>query len=423
MFENYTRHADIQAIKTANVTDMIPVHTIGSNQIGMREFNERVILWAIRLHGSTPKADLARLTNLSTQTVSVIINRLLAEGLVCKLDSVRGKIGQPSQPIALHSDGAFSIGIQIGRRRLKVMLMDFSGQARYQTMMSYATPDVEQVFSEIAYQLSEIATLLGPEKVARLSGIGVSAPLVFGGWQQLLGMSEKDAAAWSSINMGERLKTITTLPIEFAKDTVAACVAELVAGRGRSVKNYIYVFIDTLIGGGLVINSQPHAGVFGNAGAIGSLPLSVAGISNGAGKPQQLLDVGSLITLEKLYARAGLDETAIVDGRALQAPWLVLTEQWIAEAADAIAYAIVSSSSMLDLEAVIIDGAFDRSFLARLNQAISQSLEHYNWQGVMRPAIYEGQVGSDAKVRGAAYLPLHAHFSPMHDLFLKGGKS
>ena len=36
----------------------------GSNQTGMRQFNERVVLQALRVHTSLPKADLARLTGL-----------------------------------------------------------------------------------------------------------------------------------------------------------------------------------------------------------------------------------------------------------------------------------------------------------------------------------------------------------------------
>ena len=40
-------------------------HSVGSNQLGMRQFNERIILQAIRLHGALPKADIARMTRLS----------------------------------------------------------------------------------------------------------------------------------------------------------------------------------------------------------------------------------------------------------------------------------------------------------------------------------------------------------------------
>ena len=39
----------------------------GSNQMGMRQFNERVVLQALRVHGSRPKAELARLTGLTAR--------------------------------------------------------------------------------------------------------------------------------------------------------------------------------------------------------------------------------------------------------------------------------------------------------------------------------------------------------------------
>ena len=36
----------------------------GSNHMGMRQFNERIVLQAIRHHGAIPKADLARMHRL-----------------------------------------------------------------------------------------------------------------------------------------------------------------------------------------------------------------------------------------------------------------------------------------------------------------------------------------------------------------------
>ena len=54
----------------------------GSNHVGMRQFNERVVLQAIRLNGSLPKADLARLTGLTAQTIGLITTRLEDDGLL-----------------------------------------------------------------------------------------------------------------------------------------------------------------------------------------------------------------------------------------------------------------------------------------------------------------------------------------------------
>src|SRR5438105_9098417 len=118
----------------------------GSNHSGMRQFNERVVLQAIRLHGSVPKAEIARLTNLTAQTVQVIIARLEADSLVTKLEPVRGKVGQPSVPMALNPDGAFSIGIKIGRRSLDMLLVDFTGQVRERVSLDYPFPDPDTLF-------------------------------------------------------------------------------------------------------------------------------------------------------------------------------------------------------------------------------------------------------------------------------------
>lgn len=393
----------------------------GSNQNGMREFNERVVLHAIRLHGSLPKAELARLTSLSTQTVSVIINRLLDEGYVVKRDSLRGRVGQPSQPIALNPEGAFSIGVQIGRRNLDVALIDFTGAPRYRKSIVYRAASPDAVFGEIGEHLERIEDQLGQEKMARVSGIGLAAPLAFGGWRELVGLSPQDADAWTRTNMRERLQGMTHLPVAFAKDTAAACVAELVAGRGRHLKNYLYVFVDTLLGGGLVIGGQPHAGVYGNAGAIGSMALGVVDSSRPGGV-QQLLTAASLATLDDMLAEVGLDSLPPGDARLLQAPWAPVTRRWLDNAASAIAFSINTSSCLLDLDAVIVDGALQAPVLDALIAAVRAALGQYSWQGIMRPEIIPGAIGRDAKVIGAAYLPLHAHFAPGRESFLKPGR-
>lgn len=393
----------------------------GSNQTGMSQFNERVVLQAIRLNGSMPKADLARLTNLSTQTVSLIIKRLLDEGLVQKREALRGKVGQPSVPIALDPDGAFSIGIKVGRRSLDVLLMDFVGRVRERSSLLYPFPDPDSLFGEIDAQLRHMATWLGPQRAPRLGGIGIAAPLALGGWQTLLGIAPAQAAKWQHIDIRARVQAMSDLPVVFAKDTAAACVAELVSGRGRDIKSFLYIFIGTFVGGGLVIDSHLRGGLHGNAGAVGSIPLGLARSGAGAA-PEQLLSNASLFNLEQLFGASGLDASASFDARALQAPWRTHTEAWLDDAAHALALAINSAACLLDLDHVIIDGSCDRSLLERLLLEVDGALGAYQWEGVTRPAVLAGTIGPDARAIGAGLLPLHANFAPDRDLFLKSDK-
>jgi len=393
-----------------------PLRPHGSSQGGVRQYNERVVLQAIRQHGAIAGADLARLTRLTAQTVSLITKRLLDDGLLLKGEPVRGKVGQPSVPLALDADGAYSIGIKVGRRSMDLLLVDFAGAVRQRAGLRYEFPDPDILLPEITQQVKAFKRALPASRRERLQGIGIAAPLSLGGWQQLLGADPSVADKWNRVDLPQHVERATGLPVHFDKDTAAACVAELVAGMGRSVRSFLYIFVDTLIGGGLVIDSHLRSGLNGNAGAVGSLALGTAV----DGKvPPQMLSVASLLNLEGFYRDAGLDPAAAQDQRALQSPWDAQTRRWLAQAAPAIALAVNHAACLLDLDGVILDGSIGRPLLAALLQQTEASLDGYNWEGVARPSLRAGSIGSDARALGGALLPLYANFAPDRDLFLK----
>jgi hypothetical protein len=106
--------------------------------------------------------------------------------------------------------------------------------------------------------------------------------------------------------------------------------------------------------------------------------------------------------------------------RALQAPWQPHTARWLDDAGAAIAQSICAAC-LLDLEGVILDGSFSRELLAALLAQTELALGRYSWEGVARPALWAGTIGSDARALGGALLPLYANFAPDRDLFLKVG--
>jgi len=388
----------------------------GSSQGGLRQYNERVVLQALRLHGPLPAAELARLTHLTAQTISLISKRLLDDGLIVKGELLRGKVGQPSVPLTLNPDGAYAIGIKLGRRSLDVLLVDFLGHARQRYALDYDYPDPDTLFDSIDERVKALVKGLGRAAAPRIQGIGIAAPLSLGGWQALLGVPPETATKWDSIDIAARVAARTRLPVQMVKDTAAACVAELVAGRGREMRSFLYIFVDTFIGGGLVIDSHLHAGVSGNAGAVGSMSTACA---DGGGAPPQLLGVASLINLEAQYRERRLEIGAMADERALRLPWRSSTDVWLKRAAPAIALVVHNAACLLDLEGVIVDGNFGRELLDALLQALDGALGRHSWEGVTRPALLAGTIGSDARAVGGALLPLYAAYAPDSDLFLK----
>jgi predicted NBD/HSP70 family sugar kinase len=394
----------------------------GSNHTGMRQFNERTVLRAIRHEGAIPKADLARLTQLSSQTVSIIVNRLLDDGLLIKQERIRGKIGQPSVPLAINPDGAYSIGLQVGRRSLEVVVTNFLGQMRHQWQHTYPYPSPTEVIPKIKEGLKLMQKRMGPEAWKRTVGIGLSAPLAMHQWGDLMGKkAQKAMIDWENIDLIDEVQAMSALPVEFAKDTTAACVAELVQGMGRDVPNFLYVYVGTFIGGGLVMDGHIVNGPHGNAGAIGSMPVGLPpmGTRANANTPAQLLQLASGWQLEQAMMTAGHDPLLVQQDAIMSAEFSALTQPWLSQAAQALAMSATSAAALLDLEAIIIDGSLNPKLLHALIQQTQASLSQLSFDGIHKPKILAGRVGSHARALGGALLPLHAQFFPDKEIFLK----
>lgn len=384
--------------------------------MGMRQFNERVVLQAIRLNAQLPKAELARMTGLTAQTIGMITSHLEEDRLLIRHDPVRGRIGQPSIPMALNPDGAFALGVKIGRRSADILLVDFTSTVRQRYCLPYEYPNASSLLPNIGKHFRTIEKQLGPLS-ERLVGVGLAAPFNLGGWHRLLGLPAAISEEWNRIDLASELQSFTKLPVSFAKDTSAACMAELVKGRGRDLKSFLYLFVDTFIGGGLVLNSQLHLGVHGNSAAVASLPLHLAR-SNGK-IPEQLITHASLWELEQLFTKHQLDRTAAYDERALSEPFLAHTLMWIDSAATALAQCITSGIAFLDVDAVVIDGSFCRAMLDKLLERTRAALSAYDWEGLWATNLVAGSIGSDARALGGALLPLQANFALDSELFLK----
>ena len=66
----------------------------GADQSGVRLYNERLALSLVRRFGQLSKIEVARMTGLSVQSTSTIMNRLSAEGLL----QARGAAARPRRP-------------------------------------------------------------------------------------------------------------------------------------------------------------------------------------------------------------------------------------------------------------------------------------------------------------------------------------
>jgi predicted NBD/HSP70 family sugar kinase len=97
-----------------------------------------------------------------------------------------------------------------------------------------------------------------------------------------------------------------------------------------------------------------------------------------------------------------------------------LINEWVDDAAQALAMAIISAQSVLDLDHVVMDGGLPSEILKQLIEKTRTDILAYNTEGIDIPDIVLGELGNDARALGAAMLPLRANFSVDQSAFVIG---
>lgn len=358
----------------------------GTNASGMRRYNERLILSAIRRMNGGSKAELARVTGLSPQAVVRIIDELDSEGLLFQAEKRTGGMGQPATVYRINGARGYTVGVEIGRNMMTFVLLDFDGQQQAVRCERGAFPTIDLAVQRIDGFLRE--HLSAPLQDARtFFGIGIAMPWFLGEWRDELGISEHQAGEWRRADVADRLRAGLQWPTFFDNDGNAATLAHLLCGAGVDLQNYLLINLGTFVGGGLVLGGQVVQGLHGNAGALASMPVIADGRRD------------ALIHHASLY-----DRDRVTTPEALAA--------WRRRCAEALAFAIVGANSLLDLEAVIFEGSLEPDEMADLVDAVGVQLQGNAPPDFFTPDLRVGSLGKNAAAIGAGLLPLHAQYSP-----------
>lgn len=386
----------------------------GLSQKGVRNHNERLLLSLLQRHGHMPGTDLAKLSGLSAPTVSAILKSLEHDGLLQRGEPVRGKVGKPSVPMRLAADGVLSFGLKIGRRSADLLLMDFTGHVRQQRHLTYSAPAPRETFDFVASAVSDITAQLSEAERGRICGMGVAAPFEMWNWQNdtdnkgnkgSKSDNASDFAAWKDISIPLQIGRFSDLPVSLVNDATAACQAEHVFGRGKEFRDYAYFFVGAFIGGGIVLNHSVFEGRQGNAGALGSL-RSVSPL----GESKQLVDMASIYLLEERLKEMDLDPSVIWNTPQNWTDIARYVDPWLGQTAQELAKASLSTCSVIDFEAILIDGAFPPEIRTALVERVRRYIVHQDTRGLIPPLIESGVVGGNARAIGAACGPIFSQF-------------
>lgn len=383
----------------------------GTNLERAGDHNQRVTLHAIRVNGPVTRTDLVAMTGLTAPAIANITKRLLKDGLISAAGRLRGGRGQPATKLVLNADSCFSIGLNVDRDHITLVVLDFVGRVRARSSREIAFAKPETVRSFFQRSVDRLLAEAGIPR-DRLVGVGVAFPDDI--TRAHLPDQPGDYAAWAFVKVDELIRDVLQVPVFVENDAAAAAIGEMQFGSGHQYRSFFYLLVTAALGGGLVVDGSYFRGANGRSGEIGWLQALNAG-----GAETQLQNIVSLSALYQRLADRGLRVASPRGLARLEASGREVVDRWISEATDALVNSFVAINCLINPEAILIGGRLPASLVDQLAASLNERMVRFAAQLPAIAMVARAATADDAPAVGAAILPFSDRFLPTRVALLK----
>lgn len=383
----------------------------GTNVARAGDHNQRVTLHAVRVNGPVTRTELTSMTGLTPPAIANITNRLLTDRLILRAGRSHGARGQPASKFVINANSRFSIGLNVDRDHVTLVLLDFVGKvrARASREIHFAKPATVRAF----FQRS-VGQLLSKANIprARLVGVGVAFPDDI--TRAHLPDQPADYAAWASVKVDELIRDVLGVPVFIENDAAAAAIGEMQFGSGHRYRSFFYLLVTAALGGGLVVDGSYFRGAHGRSGEIGWLNTrSDAGLSS---------QLQNIVSLSCLYSRLAERGFRVATPRALmrlEPAARLIVDRWIHESTEALVDSFVAINCLINPEAILIGGRLPSALVDQLADSLNQRMAAYAGQIPAVAPVSRALTSDDAPAVGAAILPFSYQLLPTRFALLK----
>jgi predicted NBD/HSP70 family sugar kinase len=383
----------------------------GTNVARAGDHNQRVTLHAVRVNGPVTRTELALKTGLTPAAIANITNRLLSDRLILRAGRLHGARGQPATKFVINPDSCFSIGLNVDRDHVTLVVLDFAGKvrARASREIHFAKPATVRTF----FQRS-IGQLLAKAGIARsrLIGVGVAFPDDI--TRAHLPDQPADYAAWAAVKVDELIRDVLGIPVFIENDAAAAAIGEMQFGSGHRYRSFFYLLVTAALGGGLVADGSYFRGANGRSGEIGWLHAR-----RGAGQESQLQNIVSLSCLYSRLAEQGFRVATPRGLMRLQPSARLIVDRWIQESTEALVESVVAINCLINPEAILIGGRLPAALVDRLAASLNHRMAAFANRIPAIAPVARALTSDDAPAVGAAILPFSYRLLPTRFALLK----
>jgi len=252
---------------------MRPITTGDSDLV--KNLNLGIVLDLIREKGSLSRASVAKITGMSRSTCSIIVDQLIASGLVVESGKDASTGGRKPILVRINHDAGMVIGVKIMREKVVAAIVDLKGEAVITAEEEVGEPDGIAPYLKSLVKI--IRRLVRSEKAREGKkllgiGIGISGLVDFDSGISI----DSSITHWKNVPLRAILKKEFALPVYLEKDVNTFAIGEKWLGIGRAMDNFICVTIGRGVGVGIIINGSVYRGSHHGAGEFGHVKVSDA---------------------------------------------------------------------------------------------------------------------------------------------------
>lgn len=320
-----------------------------------RQQSTRLVIERLLRDGSASRAEIARTTGLSKQTISEVMRDLEREGWVCEDGQVQGAVGRSAVTYALRPDAAFVLGIDLGGTKLHIALADLQGKIAAEALEPTEGEGGGAVVAQIGRMTDALLQEAGVPR-QRLRGGVMGSPGIIDPATGAIVIAP-NVAGLDSFDVPAALRARLGIDIAIENDVNLAAIGEHWRGNSRKARTFAFIAVGTGIGMGLFADGHLIRGARGAAGEIAFLPLG--------GDPYDARGL-RLGTLETAIGSAGIVERYAglggAPGLTVRAIFDRLDSDEVAratidEVGRVIATAVLAVHAVIDPEIVVMGGS------------------------------------------------------------------
>lgn len=364
----------------------------------VRSHNEQRILNAL-IDSKIPltRVELSKLTNLTKPTVNLIAKDLEKNNLISAVGNRPGLKGRSPTLYQFNPDVENILAVDISSDTVRLVIADLLGRIVEQDEFSIMHNDSDYLIKELGMAIKK---LLRNRKTPTEIVVGIPGVVDNDGDEikfppNILALKDKDFVS--------KLRKKFPHKVTFGHDINLAALGEMAQGAAIGMETFVFLFLDRGVGMGLVLNGELFTGYSGFAGEVGFLPFETNPRKKTKAERGTLEEQISTENLQVIFTKlkskyaTSLGAKPSVDQIILAADSgddlaRAILDQWL----EPIAFLLLSITSILNPEAIILGGALGLSSYLRtiIHNKIEPSLP-------FQVEIIQSSLGKRATILGA----------------------